>query len=71
MPGMPKPTDEEEQLLEVLKLIDAHRNGEMDAEELEEAIWRVRNGTHLLEAPWLWMVVAGLLAAAILLYAFS
>ena len=68
---MPQPIDEEKQLLEVLKLIDAHRNGEIDADELEEAIWRVRNGTHLIEAPWLWIVVAGLLAAAILLYAVS
>lgn len=66
---MPSPADEEQQLLEVLKLIDAHRNGEINAEELEEAIWRVRNGTHLIEAPWLWAVVAALLAAAILLYA--
>ena len=63
--------DEEKQLLEVLKLIDAHRNGEIDADELEEAIRRVRNGTHLIEAPWLWMVVAGLLAASILLYAIA
>jgi hypothetical protein len=68
---MPNQIDEEKQLLEVLKLIDAHRNGEIDADELEEAIWRVRNGTHLLEAPWLWMVVAALLAAAILLYALA
>ena len=71
MPGMPKQTDEEQQLLEVLKLIDAHRNGEIDADELEEAIWRVRNGTHLLEAPWLWTAVAAVLAAAILFYAFA
>lgn len=58
-------------MLEVLKLIDAHRNGEIDAEELEEAIWRVRHGTHPLERPWLWIAAAALLAAAILFYAFS
>ena len=68
---MPKPIDEEKLLLEVLKLIDAHRNGEIDADELEEAIWRVRHGTHLMEAPWLWVEVAALLAAAVVLYAIA
>ena len=69
MPAMSRATEEEKKLLEVLKLIDAHRNGQLDADQLEEAIWRVRSTTRLVEAPWLWKSVAALLAAAILLYA--
>ena len=68
---MPEPTYEEKQLLETLKLIDAHRLGKMDADELEEAIWRVRHGDYPIGARRLWMTVAGLLAAAILLYAIA
>lgn len=66
---MSNATDEEKKLLEILKLIDAHRNGQLDANQLEEAIWRVRSTTRLVEAPWLWKGVATLLAAAIVLYA--
>ena len=68
---MPRPNDEEEQLLEVLKLIDAHRNGEIDADQLEDAIWRVRHGHPRIGPPWLWMVIALLLIAAGVLYAIA
>jgi hypothetical protein len=68
---MPKPIDEEAQLLEVLKLIDAHRNGEIDADQLEEKIWRVRHGHPRIGPPWLWAVIAALLVAATALYAIS
>lgn len=69
MPGMPKLNDEEAQLLEVLRLIEAHRHGAMNAAELQQAIGRVRNPSRLLEARLLWKVAAVLLAAAIVAYA--
>ena len=68
---MPYSNDEEEQLLEVLKLIEAHRNGELDADQLEEAIWRVRHGQPRIGPPWLWKAVAALLVAAAVLYAIA
>lgn len=69
---MPNTNDEEEeQLLAVLELIDAHRNGEIDADQLEEAIWRVRNPPARVAPPWLWLVVAALLVGAGVLYAIA
>jgi hypothetical protein len=68
---MPRNNHEHDELLAVLKLIDAHRHAEIDADQLERAIWRVRSRTSPIDGRWIWTAAAGLLAAATLFYVVS
>jgi hypothetical protein len=68
---MPKPDHEEKQLLELLKLIDAHRRQRIDADQLDQAIRRIRSGIYPSDVPRICMTLAAVLAAATLLFAIS